>query len=99
MSQDQAARLRSLAQGQRPEAPLFAARVVAITSGKGGVGKTNVVAGLTPSLAQPGPRGGGLEEPPALLDPRAAVRVDPDVVAADDVEDGLEALGAGAERV
>ncbi len=53
---DQASRLRSMAQGQRPEAPLFAARVLAITSGKGGVGKTNVVAGLAQSLAQRGQR-------------------------------------------
>ena len=53
---DQASRLRSMAQGQHPEAPLFAARVLAITSGKGGVGKTNVVAGLAQALAQQGQR-------------------------------------------
>jgi len=53
---DQASRLRTMAQGQRPEAPLFAARVLAITSGKGGVGKTNVVAGLAQALAQQGQR-------------------------------------------
>lgn len=53
---DQAARLRSMAQGQRAEAPLFSARVLAITSGKGGVGKTNVVAGLAQALAQQGQR-------------------------------------------
>ncbi|HJW44799.1 MAG TPA: MinD/ParA family protein [Geothrix sp.] len=56
MSSDQASRLRAMAQGQRPEAPLFAARVMAITSGKGGVGKTNVVAGLALALAQLGQR-------------------------------------------
>jgi flagellar biosynthesis protein FlhG len=56
MSGDQASRLRVMAQGQRPDAPLFAARVVAITSGKGGVGKTNVVAGLALSLAKLGQR-------------------------------------------
>lgn len=56
MSSDQASRLRNLAKGQPAEAPLFAARVVAITSGKGGVGKTNVVAGLALSLAQLGQR-------------------------------------------
>ncbi len=56
MSGDQASRLRSMAQGLPPEAPLFAARVMAITSGKGGVGKTNVVAGLALSLAKLGQR-------------------------------------------
>ncbi len=49
---DQASRLRDLAQGQAPESTLFNCRVVAITSGKGGVGKTNVVAGLAVSLAR-----------------------------------------------
>jgi flagellar biosynthesis protein FlhG len=56
MSRDQASRLRTLAQGRTVEPPLFAARVVAITSGKGGVGKTNVVAGLALALAQQGQR-------------------------------------------
>jgi len=56
MSADQASRLRTMAQGQPTESPLFAARVVAITSGKGGVGKTNVVAGLALALAQLGQR-------------------------------------------
>jgi flagellar biosynthesis protein FlhG len=56
MSHDQASRLRSMAQGLRPDVPLFAARVLAITSGKGGVGKTNVVAGLAIALAQQGQR-------------------------------------------
>ena len=56
MSRDQASRLRTMAQGQPTESPLFAARVVAITSGKGGVGKTNVVAGLALALAQQGQR-------------------------------------------
>ena len=56
MSSEQASRLRSTAQGQPPEAALFASRVVAITSGKGGVGKTNVVAGLALALAQQGQR-------------------------------------------
>ncbi len=49
---DQASRLRDLAQGQAPESTLFNCRVVAITSGKGGVGKTNVVAGLAVALAR-----------------------------------------------
>jgi len=56
MSLDQASKLRALAKDQPQESPLFAARVVAITSGKGGVGKTNVVAGLALSLAQLGQR-------------------------------------------
>jgi flagellar biosynthesis protein FlhG len=45
-----------MASGQPSLSPLFAARVVAITSGKGGVGKTNVVAGLALALAQQGQR-------------------------------------------
>jgi flagellar biosynthesis protein FlhG len=53
---DQASRLRSLSHLQAPEPSLFSARVVAITSGKGGVGKTNVVAGLAMSLAKIGQR-------------------------------------------
>ena len=53
---DQAARLRALARQLPPEANLFPSRVLAITSGKGGVGKTNVVAGLAMSLAQTGQR-------------------------------------------
>jgi flagellar biosynthesis protein FlhG len=39
-----------------PESTLFRSRVMAITSGKGGVGKTNVVAGLAMSLAKVGQR-------------------------------------------
>jgi flagellar biosynthesis protein FlhG len=53
---DQANRLRSLAKSQPAQASLFGSRVVAIASGKGGVGKTNVVAGLAMSLAQQGQR-------------------------------------------
>jgi flagellar biosynthesis protein FlhG len=53
---DQASRLRALARHQAPEPSLFSARVMAITSGKGGVGKTNVVAGLAMSLAREGQR-------------------------------------------
>jgi len=53
---DQASRLRDLAGSQGPEPTLFSSRVVAITSGKGGVGKTNVVAGLAVCLARMGQR-------------------------------------------
>ncbi len=53
---DQASRLRDLAKGQAPEPTLFNCRVVAITSGKGGVGKTNVVAGLAVTLGRLGQR-------------------------------------------
>lgn len=53
---DQASRLRAMAQGQQAESTLFPSRVLAVTSGKGGVGKTNVVAGLAMSLARIGQR-------------------------------------------
>ncbi len=53
---DQAAKLRALARQSLPETTLFNARVLAITSGKGGVGKTNVVAGLAIALARQGER-------------------------------------------
>jgi len=53
---DQASRLRDLAGRQAAEPTLFSSRVVAITSGKGGVGKTNVVAGLAVCLARMGQR-------------------------------------------
>lgn len=51
---DQANRLRALARDQAPEPTLFNSRVMAIASGKGGVGKTNLVAGLAMALAQLG---------------------------------------------
>jgi flagellar biosynthesis protein FlhG len=53
---DQASKLRALARAEIPVSPLFSSRVMAITSGKGGVGKTNVVAGLAMSLAELGQR-------------------------------------------
>ena len=53
---DQASRLRALARAEAPEGTLFNSRVMAITSGKGGVGKTNVVAGLAMALANVGQR-------------------------------------------
>ncbi|BDU73540.1 MinD/ParA family protein [Mesoterricola silvestris] len=53
---DQANRLRALSRNQPAPNTLFGSRVMAIASGKGGVGKTNVVAGLAMSLAQMGQR-------------------------------------------
>ncbi len=53
---DQANRLRALSRNQPAPSTLFGSRVMAIASGKGGVGKTNVVAGLAMSLAQMGQR-------------------------------------------
>ncbi len=53
---DQANRLRALSRNQPAASTLFGSRVMAIASGKGGVGKTNVVAGLAMSLAQMGQR-------------------------------------------
>jgi flagellar biosynthesis protein FlhG len=53
---DQASRLRDMAQGHPTPQTFFKARVMAITSGKGGVGKTNVVAGLAVTLARAGQR-------------------------------------------
>lgn len=56
MNGQPASRLRTLPLGRGAGAPLFAARVVAITSGKGGVGKSNVTAGLAMTLARQGQR-------------------------------------------
>jgi flagellar biosynthesis protein FlhG len=56
MTIDQASKLRALSRAEVPENTLFHSRVMAITSGKGGVGKTNVVAGLAMSLANVGQR-------------------------------------------
>ena len=53
---DQANQLRAMAKQQEAEPSLFSSRVMAIASGKGGVGKTNVVAGLAMTLAQMGQR-------------------------------------------
>ena len=56
---DQAERLRLLAEKMKQEAKqkgATRARVIAITSGKGGVGKTNVTANLAIAMAQAGKR-------------------------------------------
>jgi flagellar biosynthesis protein FlhG len=53
---DQAPKLRTQPTQRQKEDQLFHSRVIAITSGKGGVGKTNVVAGLAMSLAKVGQR-------------------------------------------
>jgi len=53
---DKAPKLSKLPTRQQNEHALFQSRVVAITSGKGGVGKTNVVAGLAMSLGKVGQR-------------------------------------------
>lgn len=51
---DQASTLKDMARQDLPEK--FRARVVAVTSGKGGVGKTNIAAGLAVCLARGGDR-------------------------------------------
>lgn len=56
---DQANTLREMAGGvgcAEPEARMGRVQVIAVTSGKGGVGKTNVVANLALALAQSGKR-------------------------------------------
>jgi len=53
---DNASNLKTTPTEQQKEDTLFQSRVIAITSGKGGVGKTNVVAGLAMSLGKAGQR-------------------------------------------
>lgn len=53
---DQASRLRALTKDQQVPKTYFHGRVLAVTSGKGGVGKTNIVAGLAITLAGMGQR-------------------------------------------
>ena len=63
---DQATRLREMVRGRRESPPLMrevdhpaakpAARVIAVTSGKGGVGKTNLAVNLAARFAQAGKR-------------------------------------------
>jgi flagellar biosynthesis protein FlhG len=53
---DQSSEMKQLMSQQMNDHSLFHSRVVAITSGKGGVGKTNVVGGLAMSLAKMGQR-------------------------------------------
>ncbi|MBK7497253.1 MAG: P-loop NTPase [Candidatus Omnitrophica bacterium] len=64
---DQAQRLREMIESLHPEAPVVAlrpeyrkVRTIAVTSGKGGVGKSNIVANLAIALAarEESPRGG-----------------------------------------
>ena len=56
MSVDQATELRRLMSRLKEEKPVGAARVVAVTSGKGGVGKTNVAVNLSARLSKMGRR-------------------------------------------
>ncbi|HUU83365.1 MAG TPA: MinD/ParA family protein [Phycisphaerae bacterium] len=73
---DQAARLRELVAGHKPSAP--GGVLVAVTSGKGGVGKTNLAVNLAICLAARGSRVGlvdldlGLANADLLLDARCA---------------------------
>jgi flagellar biosynthesis protein FlhG len=53
---DQASEMKQPSPQQMDDHSLFHSRVVAITSGKGGIGKTNVVGGLAMSLAKMGQR-------------------------------------------
>ncbi len=53
---NQAEQLRELAGSARAERPMSGVQVIAVSSGKGGVGKTNVVANLAIALAQSGKR-------------------------------------------
>ena len=54
---DQASSLRSLVNAPRPvDGPAGPLRVIAVTSGKGGVGKTNISANLAVLAAKAGKR-------------------------------------------
>lgn len=72
----QAERLRQLAQKLAPKRPAYA-RVVAVTSGKGGVGKTNLAANLGTSLCKLGYRTALLDGDLGLANANIVLGVNP----------------------
>ena len=87
MIQDQAASLREMARNGRwragPARPATGARVIAVSSGKGGVGKTNVVANLGITWARAGRRVVILDADLGLANVDVVMGVQPQLTLAD----------------